>query len=240
MAWFKVDDGLWAHPKFAALSDSAQALWLRSGAWCAQQLTDGRVPAHMAPMLRLTEDAARELVEVGLWRSEGSDYQFHDWEEYQPTRAAELEKREKWRERQRQSREKRHANVTRDSRVSHQPDVTRESTSPVPSRPVPSPKESAPAKSQRKPEHSLPEDFTPTPSHEAKAKELGVNLQWELEKFENHHRARDSRFRNWDQALHGWIKRAAEYSTGKNGPPPQSSFDPWAGDWSEDDMRRNT
>lgn len=96
--------------------------------------------------------------------------------------------------------------------------------------------------SRRKPEVPLPSDFTPTPSHESKAKELGVNLQWELEKFENHHRARDSRFRDWNQALHGWIKRSAEYSNGRPGSPPrpQSSFDPWASDWTEDDFRKDS
>lgn len=87
MVWFKVDDGLWAHPKFAALSDSAQALWLRAGAWCSQQLTDGHVPAHMGPMLRLTEEAAGELVRVGLWSREGDAYRFHDWQAYNPDAA---------------------------------------------------------------------------------------------------------------------------------------------------------
>lgn len=110
----------------------------------------------------------------------------------------------------------------------------------------PSPSPSPPSKegglgetSRRKPEVSLPVHFTPTPSHEAKAKELGVNLQWEFDKFVNHHQARDSRFRNWDQALHGWLKRAAEFNSGRPGPPqPQSSFDPWSGDWNEEDFRK--
>ena len=33
MAWFKVDDGWWSHPKILQLSDSAQALWMRAGSW---------------------------------------------------------------------------------------------------------------------------------------------------------------------------------------------------------------
>ena len=50
--WFKVDDGFCMNPKTAMLSNDATALWLRSGTWAAQQLTKGRVPANMIPLLR--------------------------------------------------------------------------------------------------------------------------------------------------------------------------------------------
>ena len=84
--WFKVDDSFYSNPKTAMLSDGATALWLRSGSWSAQQLTDGFIPSRMVPMFRGSDDSVRELCDVGLWeRDEERDgYRFHDWSDYQP------------------------------------------------------------------------------------------------------------------------------------------------------------
>lgn len=84
--WFKVDDSFFSNPKTAMLSDGATALWLRSGSWSAQQLTDGFIPARMVPMFRGSDDSVRELCEVGLWErdDERDGYRFHDWSDYQP------------------------------------------------------------------------------------------------------------------------------------------------------------
>lgn len=128
MTWFKVDDAFWAHPKVLALSDAAIALWVRAGSYCAQHLTDGKVPAAVLPMLRSDEFIASDLVSAGLWLNTPDGYEFHDWAKYQPTRESIEAERELWRERQRASRAKRGGNVTRDSQG--------ESSSPVPSRPV--------------------------------------------------------------------------------------------------------
>ena len=84
--WFKVDDGFCMNPKTAMLSNDATALWLRSGTWAAQQLTDGFIPARMVPMFRGSDDSVRELCDVGLWErdDERDGYWFHDWSDYQP------------------------------------------------------------------------------------------------------------------------------------------------------------
>lgn len=84
--WFKVDDSFFSNPKTAMLSDGATALWLRSGSWSAQQLTDGFIPARMVPMFRGSDDSVRELCDVGLWErdDELDGYRFHDWSDYQP------------------------------------------------------------------------------------------------------------------------------------------------------------
>lgn len=84
--WFKVDDSFFSNPKTAMLSDWATALWLRSGSWSAQQLTDGFIPARMVPMFRGSDDSVRELCDVGLWErdDERDGYWFHDWSDYQP------------------------------------------------------------------------------------------------------------------------------------------------------------
>lgn len=105
--WFRVCDTLYDHPKFYDASDAAVALWVRAGSWCMRNLTDGRVPAGMVARLG-SEEAAAELVKRGLWRRvRGGGYRFHDWAQYQPTRAqVEADRKsarlrqERWRNRQ--------------------------------------------------------------------------------------------------------------------------------------------
>jgi hypothetical protein len=86
MTWFKVDDGFWSHPKTVGLTHEAVALWVRSGSYCGQHLTDGVVPRRILPMLQGSEEHANELIDAGLWLDHIDGYVFHDWLKYQPTR----------------------------------------------------------------------------------------------------------------------------------------------------------
>lgn len=95
MAWFKIDDGFWAHPKTLQLTDSAVALWVRAGAWSCQQLTDGFIPQYALPMLGVDEFPALQLVEVGYWDVSDGGYTFHDWDEYQEASEAVKDRRKK-------------------------------------------------------------------------------------------------------------------------------------------------
>ena len=105
MVWFKVDDSFWSHPKVLPLSGDALALWVRAGAYCAQQLTDGIVSLQALRMLA-DRDAAVELTNAGLWEVEPTGgFRFHDWSEYQPTREHVISERAKATERKRRSRE---------------------------------------------------------------------------------------------------------------------------------------
>lgn len=98
MTFFKVDDGMWGHPKFDDISDAALALWVRAGSWSARYLTNGVVPTSKLPVLRGTVDAANELVRAGLWREIKVGYRFHDWEKFQDSKAEVEKRRERWRE----------------------------------------------------------------------------------------------------------------------------------------------
>lgn len=140
MAWFKVDDGFWSHPKVMLLSDSAVALWVKAGTYSCQHLTDGHIPTQLLRFLG-TEGAAQELVESGLWNDDEQGFRFHDWDDYQETSDAVKQRREQARERQRKRRAMRdkprdtsngHADVTRDSRVSSQKVSTPDPTRPDP------------------------------------------------------------------------------------------------------------
>lgn len=109
MAWFKVDDHLYSHPKWIALPKCSRALWVTAGAWCAGQLLDGFIPASVLPMLGGTRADAKALVTSGLWREVNGGWKFHDWAAYQPTKKAVMDKRAKDAERLRVWREKRDA-----------------------------------------------------------------------------------------------------------------------------------
>lgn len=104
MVWFKVDDQLAVHPKVVSAGNAAMGLWLRAGAWCGAQLTDGRLPAAMVRALDGTPAEAKRLVNAGLW-IEGEDcYHFHDWDDWQPSREQVLSERAAGRERVARSR----------------------------------------------------------------------------------------------------------------------------------------
>lgn len=86
MPWFKVDDGLALHPKAIIAGNAAMGLWIRAGAWSAQQLTDGHIPRSMVRVIGTAAEAKR-LVAAGLWIPIEDGYAFHEWEKYQPSRA---------------------------------------------------------------------------------------------------------------------------------------------------------
>lgn len=131
MTWFKIDDTLWGHPKWIATGLAARGLWATAGSWSAAQLTDGFIPAHLLPMLGGRTRDAVELVARGLWETADGGWRFHDWSEYQPTRADVESKREYERDRKRKYRR------SPDGTYSGTPKGTDKGSPTNPSRPVP-------------------------------------------------------------------------------------------------------
>lgn len=116
MPWFKVDDKVWSHPKFAALSDAAQALWLRAGSYAAEKLSDGYIDTRiLTTLLRGKPKTIAELVTAGMWVKVRDGIQFHDWLEYQPSAASVNKEREQARERMANVRANKKANESRSS-----------------------------------------------------------------------------------------------------------------------------
>lgn len=105
MTWFKVDDNLAHHRKVLAAGNAAMGLWVRAGALCASQLTDGKVSPEMLRSVGTTAQA-RRLVDAGLWREVDEGYEFHEWSERQPSKQSVKEERAKTAERQRNWRER--------------------------------------------------------------------------------------------------------------------------------------
>ncbi|MGH3094821.1 MAG: hypothetical protein ACRDMV_02330 [Streptosporangiales bacterium] len=89
MTWFKVSDDLHSHPKAMAAGVAAVGLWTLAGSWSSDAGKGGFVPDYL--ISRLAEDGpqlARKLVAAGLWTRVKSGYQFHDWDERNPSETA--------------------------------------------------------------------------------------------------------------------------------------------------------
>jgi 5-methylcytosine-specific restriction endonuclease McrA len=89
MTWFKVDDTFHAHPKVLATDPAALGLWVVAGSWSAANLTEGHIPDHV--LVRLVPGATRlaaKLESAGLWRRNGTGYEFHQWGERNPSAEA--------------------------------------------------------------------------------------------------------------------------------------------------------
>lgn len=142
MTWFRVDDSFPSHPKVLAIPRGATrmravGLWTALGAWCAQQLTDGRFGRHMVAEQGGTPADARQLVEVGLWEVTSDGYAFHDWADWQPTRAQVEADREAARARMRTARNKRRSSPEHTPNFGgSSPEVAVTPTRPDPTRPV--------------------------------------------------------------------------------------------------------
>lgn len=111
MAWFKVDDGFYDHPKVEELPNAAVGLWVKAGTWCAKHETDGVIPATRVKAFKGTASQTRALIECGLWsqtttNSGAKAYSFRDWFDYQPSREEREEERQIWREKKKRERER--------------------------------------------------------------------------------------------------------------------------------------
>lgn len=102
--WFKVDDQLAMHFKTMQAGNRAIGVWVRAGAWAAGNLTDGFVPESLLPALAADRDDVDALVAAGFWREVEGGWQFHDWDEYQPTSEQVKAKRDADRDRKRKQR----------------------------------------------------------------------------------------------------------------------------------------
>lgn len=98
MAWTKLDDRFYSHPKILGLSHQAFRLYVLALNWSVGSLTDGEIPTAMVGMFlpndtkAVRSRAAGELVSAGLWHENTDGWSVHDFGEYQPTSASMKEK----------------------------------------------------------------------------------------------------------------------------------------------------
>lgn len=151
MTWFKSDDRFPEHPKVDALEahfgrswqtlNLALATWHLLGCDCAARRTDGRFDLARAQRVvrapgREVERALEGLVAVGLLTLDGGVYAYHDWAEYQPTKAQLDEERKATARRQSEWR-KRHSTEKNAGRNGVSNGVTNGVSNAAPTRPVP-------------------------------------------------------------------------------------------------------
>lgn len=90
MAWVKLDDHFFSHPKVLPLSKGAKLLYLSGLTYASAQLTDGRLNAAAvvlaAKIVSVAPKLADELAEAGLWEADGDGYAIHDYLTYNPAR----------------------------------------------------------------------------------------------------------------------------------------------------------
>lgn len=224
--WAKIDDNLWAHPKWVSLPDSAKALWVTALSYCACYETDGHVPTQTLPTLSPSKHRNRAigaLVKAGLWDPVDGGYVFHDWERYQLTKAQKDAERKDKRDRMRALRERR---VTSNKPVTDS-DVTSKLPRPDPTRPEvakatymggASANAEDPAPTKRRTRKTrLPDNWQPKPEHRETAHRLHLDLDSEAEDFRNHAQAQGRRLVDWDTGFRSWLKKSAEYAQERQG-----------------------
>lgn len=118
MAWFRVDDDLWRHPKVRDCPKAALGAWVVLGSFAASLPDgDGHVPGRWVATLA-TSTQVQHLVTAGLvHRTDDGGVRFHDWEQWTGRQAAMT-----GRERQARYRERKRNDARHESR--HEGDVT--------------------------------------------------------------------------------------------------------------------
>ena len=86
MAWVKLDDSVWSHPKLIGLTDTAHTLWVRTLCWSAEHLTDGLLPDSVRNLIgQFTDSTAKELVDAGLWEETTNGYEIVNYLKWNPS-----------------------------------------------------------------------------------------------------------------------------------------------------------
>jgi hypothetical protein len=108
MTWVKLDDGFFDHPKAIAAGPLARELNFAAWCWSASNLTDGRIPRHVLPLIAAKAGVkpalANMLVDVGLWKQNGDGWIVNDFLVYNKSRNEVEDERERWRLSKRMSR----------------------------------------------------------------------------------------------------------------------------------------
>jgi hypothetical protein len=81
MSWFKLDDKFHSHSKVVAAGNAAVGLFVRCGAWTADQQRDGFIPEAIAALYGTKREIAA-LVDVRLWAKVDGGYYMPDYLEY--------------------------------------------------------------------------------------------------------------------------------------------------------------
>lgn len=85
MAWVKVSDDFYDHPKFLTLPPAAVGLWVTGLAWSNRNLTDGLIAFAALARLGYGRETAEHLELAGLWELGPDGWIIHDYLAFQPS-----------------------------------------------------------------------------------------------------------------------------------------------------------
>lgn len=214
MAWARVDDGWWCHPKVLTLDLDARGLWISALSWSCQQQTSS-IPRQIVAMCGDDGTVAAKLVDAGLWDATEDGWAVHDWDDYQSERAKKAAagklggkaSGESRRDAKQADEAPEPASREAETAASAEAGPTR----PVPTQPNPTPEGKSERRKRRAPEEPLPDGWAPDDTHRSLAVEQGVDCDHEAAKFRDHAAANDRRQRDWDAAFRTWLRRARDY-----------------------------
>lgn len=140
MAWIRLDDDYFYHPKFATLSHMAFRLWHEGLVYCRKLMTDGLIKTSALKAFRYgSPRAIRELTTpihdgvAPLWAVDTEGYRVHDYLDWNPSQDEEQRDRREAKRRMRAFRGKAQSPpVTPDVTASVLPNVTPHVTPAVP------------------------------------------------------------------------------------------------------------
>ncbi len=93
MPYVLIDDGMLEHPKITALTDKDFRAHFRAMCWSARRGTDGHIPPHQLPDLRITKAQVTRFVDQGVWDLNGNGWVIHDWTDFNPPTDPDARKR---------------------------------------------------------------------------------------------------------------------------------------------------
>lgn len=70
-------------------------------------------------------------------------------------------------------------------------------------------------KASKSRKRQLPDDWSPTESHEKKAAELNLHIKDEADAFRDHHLAHGKTMLDWDRAFYTWLRNATKFGSAK-------------------------
>lgn len=258
--WFRVDDNMHGHPKARAAGLESLGLWTISGSFCGNYLTEGFVPDWFVRTWKNGRKLAGQLVAAGLWMEAEQDgvkgWQFHQWDERQPSKAQVTAEREatrarvqKWRNGKRNAVDNGVSNadgnaVTPPGGNAVTNAVGNDVSNGAPTRPDPnSPTESRAHSSAEPPKKTrgkrLPDNWSPPPELIAWAsrEHPNINALAETAKFcdywHSESGAKASKI-DWAGTWRNWIRNARPTITTNNRPRNQQETETWLRDAMQD------
>jgi len=200
----RFDIGMDEHAKIMLLSDAAFRALFESTLYSRRQLTDGFLDERIVTR-KWGLDVASELSsndpERPSWVKVDGGWMIHDFAEHQVTSADIQAKREAGRK----------GGLAKASKPLAPASKTLEQTASTSLAKTETETETETlfvAESRKKPKTTIPASWAPNEAHTQYARDEGIALDFQADRFRTHAEANDRRIVNWDAAFKNWLLKA--------------------------------